>query len=186
MRALLTGGGERPDRLAEVLARLGWQVVRAPDAGTARLCGDEALLVTVAPDHAEDPAATLDEIALAPVRLAQALAAVQPVPVRDAAGELQAPAQVVHVLDRAALVPGCADLALATASAALVAAARVAALTLAPRLRVNILAIDATADPGPALGWLLSAHAVTGQTLHLGQDPRPATGWRRDAAPIQP
>lgn len=181
MQALLTGQGALADRLAQVLAAQGWAVARSPTAAGAELAGAETLLVTVAPAGVTGWAPALDERVQAPIALAQALAAAQPDPARDASGELRALAQVVHVLDRAALVPGCADPVLAGASAALVAALREGALTLAPRLRVNGLAVAAGADPGPALLWLLGAHAVTGQILGLGPAPRPATLWRRPA-----
>jgi len=182
MQALLTGQGALADRLAQVLVAQGWDVARSATAAGAALAGGETLLVTVAPARATAWAPALDEVVQAPVALAQALAAAQPDPARDASGEVRAPAQVVHVLDRAALVPGCADPVLAAASAALVAALRDSALTLAPRLRVNGLAVAAGTDPGPALRWLLGAHAVTGQVPGLGPDPRPATLWRRPAA----
>ncbi|MFN3645300.1 MAG: Rossmann fold domain-containing protein [Gemmobacter sp.] len=181
MKALLTGQGDLADRVAGVLAAEGWLLTRAADAPSARLAGDETLLVTVAPDPAGDWGPALESVLLAPVRLAQALAAAQPDPSRDASGERRAPAQVVHVVHRRALVPGCADPVQAAATAALAAALREGALALAPRLRVNGLAVDQGADPAPALSWLLRAHAVTGQVLHLGPDPRPVTGWRREA-----
>lgn len=184
VRALVTGQGPLADRLAGLLDGAGYHVARATRAVAARLAGDEQVVVTVPPAAAVGWQDALDEILLAPVQLAQRLAAAQPEPVRDAAGDLSASAQMVFVLDRAALVPGCGNPALAAASAAAAAALRDVAITLAPRLRVNAVALDLTmgADPGPALIWLLGARSVTGQIQGLGPDPRPATVWRHAAA----
>lgn len=182
MRALLTGQGPQADRIAALIAAAGWQVSRSATAMAAQLAGDERLLVTVPPLAAPGMQEALDEVVLAPLRLAQALAAAQPEPVRDAGGELRAPSQIIHLLDRAALVPGCADPAMVAAIAALAAALQDAALGLAPRLRVNALALAPAADPAPALTWLLSAHAVTGQLICVGDSARPSTEWRQAAA----
>jgi hypothetical protein len=182
MRALVTGDGAQADRIAALIAAAGWQVARSTTATAARLAGDERLLITVPPAAVSGWQAALDEVALAPARLAQALAAGQPDPLRDASGELRAPGQVIHVLDPAALVPGCSAPAMVAATAALSAALREAALGLAPRLRVNALALGPDADVAPALAWLLGAHAVTGQVISVGADARPPTGWRHAAA----
>lgn len=182
MRALLTGTGAQADRIAALIAAAGWQVTRSATAMAAQLAGDERLLVTMPPLAARSMQEALDEMVLAPLRLAQALATVQPEPVRDAGGELRAPGQILHLLDRSALVPGCADPALVAATAALTAALQATALGLAPRLRANALALAPDADPGPALTWLLSAHAVTGQVICPGGTARPPTEWRQAAA----
>lgn len=188
MRALLTGQGALADALDRLLQAQGWQVRRAALATDARLAGDETLVLTVPPAATDDWQGAMAAGVLAPVRLAEALAAAQPAPQRDTSGELRAPAQVVHVIDRTALVPGAATPAHGAACAALVSVIRDQALRLAPRLRVNGMALDPASAPdaGPVLCWLLAAHAVTGQIPGLGPEPRPVTGWRRGAEPPNP
>lgn len=169
MRALLTGSGDMADRFALVLAAEGWAVDRAADAPAK----GAALAVIVPPAGAADWPDVLESTLLAPVRLMQALAG---------AGR---PAQVVVVVDHAALVPGCVPAPRLAATAALIAAMRDAVLTMAPVLRVNVLAIGDGADPAPSLRWLLAAEAVTGQIIAPGPAPRPPTLWRSPAASPQ-
>jgi hypothetical protein len=157
MRALVNGTGAMADRLAGLLAADGWTL--GPGA-------DVALAVIVPPAEAGDWPEALESTLLAPLRLMQALA--------DAGG----PAQVVIVLDHAALVPGCVPAPRLAATAALLAAMKDAALAHGPRLRVNVLAPGAGADPAPSLRWLIGAGAVTGQVLTPGPVPRPPTAWR--------
>lgn len=169
MRAVLTGSGNVADRLALVLVAEGWAVDRAADAPAE----GAALAVIVSPAATADWSGTLESTLLAPVRLMQALAG---------AGQ---PAQVVIVVDHAALVPGCVPAPRLAATAALMAAMRDAVLTMAPALRVNVLALGEGADPAPSLRWLLGAEAVTGQIIAPGQTPRPPTLWRSPAASPQ-
>jgi NAD(P)-dependent dehydrogenase (short-subunit alcohol dehydrogenase family) len=145
------------DQLAELLAADGWAL--GPGA-------DVSLAVIVPPADAGDWADALESTLLAPVRLMQALA------------DAGRPAQVVLVLDHAALVPGCVPAPRLAATAALLAAMKDAALTLAPGLRINALALGEGADPAPSLRWLVGAQAVTGQIIAPGLAPRPPTLWR--------
>lgn len=165
MRAVLTGSGQVADRLADVLAADGWAVDRAADSPVE----GASLAVIVPPAGAADWSGTLEATLLAPVRLMQALA------------DGGQPAQVVIVVDHAALVPGCVPGPRLAATAALMAAMRDAVLTLAPTLRINALALGDGADPAPSLRWLLAAQAVTGQILAPGPAPRPPTLWRSPA-----
>lgn len=173
-QAVITGGGPLAGLGAEVLAGLGWQVRRlAP--GDDRLSGDETLLLAVAPSVTDGSVA----------RLAQAMADQLPPATRDGGGELRASGQIVLLLDSAAQVPGLGPVEPAVAQAAALRWLADAALALAPRLRVNALTCDpaiGATDLAPVLGWLTSAHAVTGQVLTLGPVPRLATPWRGDAS----
>jgi hypothetical protein len=176
-RALVTGHGPAADAAAEALSACGWEVSRGDD-----LAISPALLVTVPPVPgavaSADRAALLAQAVLAPMALAEALAKMQPPP--DAAENAMASAQVIHLIDRAALVPGCADPAHAAVSAALAALVADGALRLAPALRVNGLALPLAA-PGALLEplrWLTGAAAVSGRILPLGEAPRPQTEWR--------
>lgn len=174
-QALVTGTGPAADAVAAALAAQGWQLRRAETAVGAELAGSETLLACVAPAGGD----AMAELCLAPARLAAAMAAHLPDPARDAGGELRASGQVLLVLARPALVPGLAPDGLAAAQAAALAWMRAAALSLAPRLRLNALALDPAApgDPAPLLAWLTAAHAVTGQVLCLGPEPRLAAPW---------
>lgn len=157
MRALVTGTGAMADRLADLLAAEGWAL--GPGA-------DVSLAVIVPPADAGDWAEALESTLLAPVRLMQALA------------DARRPAQVVLVLDHAALVPGCVPAPRLAATAALLAAMKDAVLAHGPALRVNALALGDGADPAPSLRWLVGAGAVTGQIITPGPAPRPPTLWR--------
>lgn len=176
MKALVTGTGPLADGAAEVLAALGWQIRRSKTADSAAAPGEQ--LLVVAPPAEAGPAA-LEEIFAAPARLAEAMAAQLPDSARDETGELRAPGQAVFLLTRAAQTPGLGDDA-GAAQAALLRWMAGAALALAPRLRLNALACDpgiSAADLAPLLGWLTSAHAVTGQVVNLGPAPRLAAPW---------
>lgn len=157
MRALVTGTGAMADRLADLLAAEGWAL--GPGA-------DVSLAVIVPSADAGDWAEALESTLLAPVRLMQALA------------DARRPAQVVLVLDHAALVPGCVPAPRLAATAALLAAMKDAVLAHGPALRVNALALGDGADPAPSLRWLVGAGAVTGQIITPGPAPRPPTLWR--------
>ena len=173
-QAVITGGGPLASLGAGVLAGLGWQVRRLVP-GDDDLSGDETLLLAVAPSVTDGSVA----------RLAQAMAERLPA-ARDGDGELRAPGQVVLLLDSAAQVPGLGPVEPAVAQAAALRWLADAALALAPRLRVNALTCDPSlgaADLAPVLGWLTTAHAVTGQVLTLGPVPRLASPWRGDASP---
>ncbi len=165
-KALLTGTGPLSDGVATILGALGWEVRRGPpDALVAP--GEHLLVVAVAPDNA----------LAASVQLVETMAAHLPDPARDAGGELRAPGQVVFILDRAAQTPGLAD---GTAQAALLRWMAGAALSLAPHMRLNALTCSpgvSPADLAPLLGWLTSAHAVTGQVVNLGPEPRLTAPW---------
>lgn len=184
LQACLAGDGPLADRLAAVLDQDGWATQRLTLSASATPTAGATLLVIAPSDGAgQDWHAVLDRIVVQPVRLIQALAARQPDPAMDASGEQRAPAQVIVMLDKAALVPGCAPPARIAAMAALRAATKDAALALAPGLRVNAIAIgsDGTDDPAPSMRWLIRAHAVTGQIIEPGAPVRPATPWRKDA-----
>lgn len=157
MRALLTGTGAMADRLADLLAAEGWAL--GPGA-------DVSLAVIVPPADAGDWAEALESTLLAPLRQMQALA------------DAGRPAEVVLVLDHAAMVPGCVPAPRLAATAALLAAMKDAVLTHGPALRVNALALGDGADPAPSLRWLVGAGAVTGQIVAPGPAPRPPTLWR--------
>lgn len=157
MRALVTGTGAMADRLADLLAAEGWAL--GPGA-------DVSLAVIVPPAEAGGWPEALESTLLAPVRLMQALA------------DARRPAQVVLVLDHAALVPGCVPAPRLAATAALLAAMKDAVLAHGPALRVNALALGDGADPAPSLRWLVGAGAVTGQIITPGPAPRPPTLWR--------
>lgn len=177
--AQVTGTGAAADAVALALRALGWDVV----IETGFVAG-AVLLVTVPPPPAAvvpaDRGELLARAVAGPMALAEGFAATQPQAGFDAAGALSSPAQVIHLIDRAALVPGCADPAHGTVAAALAAEVAAGALRLAPAVRVNGLAVllDQPGDLLEPLRWLTGTASVSGQILPVGAPPRPSTAWR--------
>jgi len=175
--ALVAGHGPAAEAVAEALRACGWHVTFGDDVA---MC--PALLVTVPPAPATvapaDRASLVAKAVLEPMALAEELARIQPRP--DSAARAMASAQVIHLIDSSAMVPGCADPVHTAVAAALAALLADGALRLAPVLRVNGLALPlgAPGDLREPLGWLTGAAAVSGRILQLGEAPRPQTEWR--------
>lgn len=172
--AKIHGAGPLADRLARLL--------------TEMKIGPE-LAVWVAPEPRGDtPEAALQHLYLTPLRLVEALAARLPEAARDAEGEPVAGQQVLLLVDRALLVTGSGFPAHRAAAAALLAWVEEAALRLAPRLRLNVLALSLADPPDlrPALSWLTGRAVVTGQVLKLGPAPPSPAPFRSDTGENQP
>lgn len=159
----------------------------AAEAAALALSGLESagLTLWVAPTPLADEGAlaaqaALEALYLAPLRLAERLIADLPEPLRDASGEPVAQRQLLLLVERRLLASGSGRVAERAAMAALLAWVEEAALSLAPKLRLNVLALPLETPPdlAPSLGWLCNRAVVTGQVVKLGPPPPSTAPFR--------
>ncbi|WOI56059.1 hypothetical protein [Palleronia sp. LCG004] len=193
MRAVLLGQGPLRDAVAADLRALEAEIVAEGSVAE--------LLVTITSPVAPDTLCAPDTLVWSEAacwlgRIAVSAASFHaraPDPVRDESGECLASAQILHVIDEAPGLAASRHASQAVAAAGLIAMTRMAALQMAPKLRVNAIvparpsagmrdeirpeALDVQFDPIPGrlietLRFAISTSALTGEILSVPLDLR--------------